>query len=116
MKHLYALLIKYAMGAVLLIMILIARTNLTFSYIIIVSIAVTVVSYIIGDLLILPIANNVIATTADALLGAVTIYMFNYVWFNTGISFEDAAIAALALAVGEWFFHKYAYRNVLPDI
>jgi len=42
--------------------------------------------------------------------------MFNYVWFNTGISFEDAAIAALALAVGEWFFHKYAYRNVLPDI
>ena len=115
MKHLYGLLVKYVMVAVLLLMILIVRTNLTFSYIVLISITVTVISYIVGDLLILPITNNIVATFADALLGAATIYMFNYLWFDAGISFADAAIAALAISVGEWFFHKYAYKRVLPN-
>lgn len=115
MKHVYALLIKFVMVAVVLEVILSMLTDLTFSEILYVSATVTVLAYVIGDLLILAASNNTIATIADAGLAAFIIYMFNYIWELREISLSDALIAAVVIGIGEWFFHKYVAKNVFPD-
>jgi hypothetical protein len=115
LKHVTALLIKFAMIAVVLEIVLGIITNLTFSEILYISATVTILAYIIGDLLVLPASNNTVATVADAGLALFTIYAFNYMWNTREISFADALIAAAVLGVGEWFFHKYVASRVFPD-
>lgn len=114
MKHISALLIKFVMCVVVLEIVLRLITNLTFTEILYISAAVTIIAYIIGDLLILRVSNTV-ATVADIGLSLVTIYAFNFIWNTREISFSDALIAAVALGVGEWFFHKYVASNVFPE-
>ncbi|WHH60039.1 DUF2512 family protein [Petroclostridium sp. X23] len=115
MKHINALLIKFMMIAVALEVILMLVTDLSFGAILYIALAVTLIAYVIGDLLILPASNNTVATIADAGLALVTIFMFNYVFRGAYISFADALLAAAVLGVGEWIFHKYVARAVFPE-
>jgi hypothetical protein len=106
MKHVSAILIKYVMVTVVLSIILLYATNLTFSNILMISAVITVAAYLIGDLGILPATNNTFATIADAGLSLVVLLLFNWVYPWADISFFDALLAAVGLAVGEWVFHK----------
>lgn len=115
MKHFTALLIKFIMVTLVLEIILNMLTNLTFTDILYISVSITVLAYIIGDLLILPASNNTVATLADFGLALVTIYMFNYLWDIRYISLYDALVAAAVLGVGEWFFHMYVDNQALPS-
>lgn len=113
-KHLTALAIKYVLTAVVLGVLLPYLTDLTFGEILWVAAAVTVLAYVLGDLMILPMSNNTVATIADAALALATLVAVNYVMPGADISFTDAAIAALVLGVGEWIFHKFVAKGVLP--
>lgn len=113
MKHVTALLIKFVMTTIVLEIVLGMLTNLTFTSVLYIAVAVTILAYIIGDLLILPATNNTVATIADIGLALATIYMFNFLWNTTTISFVNALISAVVIGVGEWFFHKYVSNNVL---
>ncbi|MDF2590017.1 MAG: hypothetical protein K0S41_3858 [Anaerocolumna sp.] len=113
MRHISAILIKFVMVTIVLGITLSVMTNLTFTDILYVSATVTILAYVVGDLLILSITNNVVATIADAALALATIYAFNFIWEFKNISFTDSLITALILGVGEWFFHKYVAKNVL---
>jgi hypothetical protein len=113
MKHVTALLIKFVMIAIVLETVLYMSTELSFTSILYIAVAVTILAYIIGDLLILPATNNTVATVSDAVLALATIYMFNYLWNTRVISFRNALISAAVIGVGEWFFHKYVSNNVL---
>lgn len=115
MKHVYALLIKFLMVAVVLEVILSMLTDLTFSEILYVSATVTILAYIIGDLLILAASNNTVATLSDAVLAAVVIFLFNYMWEARTIPLSAALISAAVLGLGEWLFHKYVAKNVFPN-
>lgn len=115
MKHVYALLIKFVAIAIVLEIILGMLTNLYFMEILYVALAVTLVAYVIGDLLILPISNNTVATLADAGLTVFIIYIFNFVWINSIITFTTALIAGVLVGLTEWIFHKYVYNHVFPD-
>lgn len=115
MKHIFALLVKFVMVVVVLEIILNMLTNLTFTDILIISIAVTVIAYVIGDILILAVSNNTVATVADIALALATIYMFNFLWGIREISFSDALISAAIIGVGELFFHKFVAAKVLPE-
>lgn len=115
MKHVTAILIKFVMVAVVLEIVLNLLSNLTFGSILIIAVAVTALAYIIGDIIILPITNNITATIADIGLALVTIYMFNLIWTARVVYFLDAFAAAVAIGVGEWFFHKYVLNNVFPQ-
>jgi hypothetical protein len=115
MKHISALLIKFAMIAVVLEIVLGFLTDLTFGEILYISLAVTAAAYILGDLLILSVSNNTVATIADAGLALFVIYMFNFVYGDGRISFSDALVSAVVLAVGEWIFHKYVAKSVFPN-
>ncbi|MEG0775543.1 DUF2512 family protein [Clostridium sp.] len=113
MRHITALLIKFVMVTIVLETVLNIFTNLTFGDILYISGTVTILAYIISDILILSMSNNTLATIADIGLALFTIYMFNYIWSIDMISYSDASIAALGLGLGEWFFHKYVEDNVL---
>jgi Protein of unknown function (DUF2512) len=115
MKHIIALLIKFLMVSIVLVTVLSMLTNLTFSDMLYISGTVTILAYVIGDMLILRMSNNIVATIADAGLALFTIYMFNYLWNIQAIDFTDALIAAAILGVGEWFFHKYVANNVFHE-
>lgn len=115
MRHIVALLIKFAMIAVVLVAILSFLTSLYFGDILYIAGTVTLLAYVIGDMLILRMSNNTVASIADAGLALLTIYMFNYIWVIHKISFTDALISGVVIGVGEWFFHKYVANNVFSE-
>ena len=60
----------------------------------------------IGDNVILPTLNNVMATLGDVIIALFTIILFNYLWGTTRLPLTGVVISVIALGVGEWFFHK----------
>lgn len=115
MKHIVALCIKYVMTAVILEVVLMFMSTLSFSKILLISLAVTIIAYVIGDLLILSKSNNTTATICDAVISFITIYAFYYIPTFGSISITNSIVSAVVVAIGEWFFHKYMARSVFPD-
>lgn len=114
MRHLEAVLIKFLMVAVVLELVLLNMSLLSFWRIMIIAAVVTALSYVLGDFLILRRTTNTTATISDIVLSFLFIYMFNFVFFNYVISFAAALVAAVVIGVGEWFFHKFVERMVFP--
>lgn len=115
MKHLGALLVKFIIVAVVLEIVLLSVTALSFTNILVVSLTITLLAYLVGDLAILPKSNNTAATIADMGLSLIVILLFNYVYPGAGISFFDALFASVVLGIGEWVYHKFIAKSVLPD-
>ena len=113
MKHMTALVIKFVIVAVVSEIILGIFTNLNTGEILLVSLTITIVTYIIGDLLILSVFNNTIAAVADAGLCWLIIYLGNYIWPTRSISLLSALSAAVVIGIGEIFLHIYVEKNIL---
>ncbi len=113
MNQIKALLIKFVMIAVILSFVLGLLTDLSFRNILYLSIAVTVIAYVLGDMLLLSVANNTVTTIVDVGIVFLNVYLYNYLIDAELISGWDALLAAVLIGVGEWFFHKYVARNVL---
>jgi uncharacterized membrane protein len=111
MRHVSSLLIKFIIVALVIAVVLNTLTTITLAETMLISAAVTIIAYIIGDLLILPTTNNTVATFADVGLSLLIIYMFNFIWNTIRISFIHALITAAVIGVGEWFFHKYVVTS-----
>jgi len=111
LRHFSAILVKFAMTTIVLEIVLYAFSGLSFWSILGLSLVVTLISYLIGDLVILPATNNLTATIADIILVLVTIYIANFLWYTKELSFFSALIAAVVLGAGEWFFHKLIDRK-----
>ena len=115
MKHFNALLLKFLIVATILEIVLRLLTSMSFASIILIALTLNFVSYAVGDLFILSISNNTIATAADFVLSLVVILLFNIIFVTSEITFVDALIASSALAVCEWMFHKFMARVVLGE-
>jgi hypothetical protein len=115
MKHIGAILLKYVMVAVILEIVLGWLTGNSFTNILVISAAVTVVSYLVGDLLILAKSNNTITTIFDGVVTLIVLLLFNYARGYSILTFTTALISTVVLAVGEIFFHRFVVRNVLPE-
>ncbi len=115
MKHIVAIILKFIVVLVLLEILLSLMTTLSVVQILVISAAVTIISYVVGDLLILPVSNNTVAVLSDAVLAFLTIWLFNYVPYYGGITVGDAIISAIVLGVAEMFFHKYVASTVFPN-
>jgi hypothetical protein len=115
MKHIVALILKLIAALVLLEVMLSLLTVLPMGRIALIALAVTVVSYLVGDLLILAFSNNTAATVCDIVLTFTVIYLFNYWPGFEPISVTAAVICTLILAVAEIFFHRYMVRMVYPN-
>jgi hypothetical protein len=103
------------MVLVLLEILLNLLTPLSVTQILVISAVVTLISYVIGDLLILGVSNNTVSSLCDAVLAFFTIWLFNYAPNYSGITAGDAVICAVVLGVAEILFHKYVAGAVFPD-
>lgn len=113
MKHLTALVVKFVLTAVVTEIILGMYSDLSIREILLVSLAITAITYLISDLLILYVFNNTVAAVADAGLCWMIIYLGNYMWPGRDIPLLSALAAAAVIGIGEVFLHMYVETNIL---
>lgn len=123
MKHLIALAIKFVIITLVLLVILTWAFDVSFMNTLMISLALTALSYAIGDILIFLNAGqpnnqssrNTIATFTDFIMALAVILLIG--WLLTGefaAMVAPALTSALVLSAGEWFFHQYVDRSVVP--
>lgn len=118
MKHIVALLIKYTAISAVLLMILGIFQGISIPRILFISLLITGVAYLIGDLFILPKYGNMVATIADFGLSFVGIWALTYLLKNINLTRNigaSAFFAALLISVAEIFFHIYMKKVVLHE-
>jgi len=115
MKHFYAIIIKFLACLVLLSVVLGLFFGMAFGAVFLISLALGITSYIIGDLLILPKTSNIIATIVDFAMALGIIWLLSYSLYFADNLFFMSLIAAAGTAVFEYFFHKYVKNNVIND-
>lgn len=124
MRHLLALAIKFVMVTIVLLVVLTIGFNVSFVDTLLISLALTALSYAMGDIMIFLNAGkpenqstrNTVATFVDFVMAFMTIWLIG--WLLTGQNFEmvtPALLSALVISGGEWFFHLYVDRSVVPQ-
>lgn len=113
MRHLTALIIKYAMTAVVAQIVLGLYSDLKIVQILLVAVAITAITYLIGDLLILSVFNNTVAAVADVGMCWLIIYLSGYVWPDRTVPLLSALSAAVIIGVGEILLHLYIGRKAI---
>ncbi|QPA32858.1 YndM family protein [Thermaerobacillus caldiproteolyticus] len=114
MRHLIALLIKYVLLATIFLAILPLFFQVSSAELLFFSLLMTLITYTLGDVYMLPRFGNFSATVADFVL------VFIAVWVGIGINrgelttiWSAAFFSSLLVAIGEAVFHAYMDKNVL---
>ncbi|HZG72228.1 MAG TPA: YndM family protein [Chondromyces sp.] len=116
MEHIKALAIKGLMTLAVLFLVLGVGYDVGFGDILTLTLTLGIVSYLLGDLFILPRTNNLFATLADFGLSFLLLWALGDMIIEQNIPLLQAALlSSVAVAVGEWFFHRYMDRNVLDE-
>lgn len=108
MKYALALIIKFVIHLAVLMMILGGFYGITFANILSISLLLTGISFIIGDLIILPNFDNTIAAVADFFLAFIGVWVLGYLLIiesiNLGIS---SFVSAVFITIVEVFLPIY---------
>lgn len=94
-------------------------------WVLIVALAVTILNYFIGDLIVLPKFGNIIAAVGDGLLGAITAFVISLLTGTTQpnninnnqilnlfrTNLLTLIFFAVIIAIAEYFFHKYLTQS-----
>ncbi|KUP39123.1 YndM family protein [Bacillus halotolerans] len=116
MKHIIALASKTALTLALLYVILDRVYHASFLSVLFIAFFLSFVTYLSGDILILPRTSNITASLADFGLSLVILWVFLETQTRNGFSpFAAALIASVFLTVFEYFFHRYLLKNVLDE-
>lgn len=115
MEHVRALIIKVLMIGVITVAVLSMFRGVSPMNSIWLAIIITIVAYIIGDLLILPTYGNLSASIADGIIAFLVTWLTPFVVTRISISVGTALTVGALVGIGEWFFHKYFTRTVLDD-
>ncbi|MCA1053725.1 YndM family protein [Rossellomorea aquimaris] len=113
MRNAKALAIKFIATFVLLFLILVGVEGMTFGEIFLLSMILSVVSYVLGDLILLPRTSNTISALADFGLAFTIVYFLTGGMTGGSTYLIRSIVAALALTVFELFFHRNILRAVL---
>lgn len=70
------------------------------------AITLAIVSYIGGDLFMLPIMGNFVSTIGDLILNAIAFYMISSL-FALSLPFYTILLTSLATCVFEYLFHRF---------
>lgn len=90
-------------------------TALAVVHILLIALAVTLVSYVLIDILLLALTNNIVATLGEAVLAFLTIYIVSC-WINRSfISVSATVVSTVIIAAAGWFFHKYTANAFYPN-
>ncbi|CAM4018184.1 YndM family protein [Mesobacillus thioparans] len=115
MKHLRAIAVKFIASFALLYVILGAMYDMSFTNVLLISLLLSVVSYVIGDLFLLQKTNNTIATLADFALAFMIIWVVGESLTYGESLLLPSLISAAGIAIFEYFFHKYVSGRTLEE-
>lgn len=124
MNHVKALIMKFVMIAAVLLIILTLFFNVPFMDTIWISLVLTLVAYVMGDLMIFRKAGdrsdqtkrNAIATVSDIAVAFLVIWLMGDALVGGNVDIViPALISAIVIGGGEWFFHKYLDSSVFPE-
>ncbi|WP_062232312.1 YndM family protein [Fictibacillus sp. FJAT-27399] len=111
MRHIFRIVMKFIAAAVVLGIIDALGYDLGASDILGISAVLAIVSYVVGDLFILRVTNNTVATIADFALAFVILYLL-----IDNMTIEDDVLSAsligsIAITAFEIFFHRLLGRE-----
>ncbi|UQZ33314.1 hypothetical protein C2I18_06920 [Paenibacillus sp. PK3_47] len=107
------LIVKLLVHGVMITALLVALSNATVGYALLAALGIGIVAYLLGDLVILPKTNNIIATVSDAVLVFLSLWVIREAAEWT-LSFGDMLIITLLAGVFEYFFHIWLLRDHDP--
>lgn len=107
MNHLKSILIKFIVYSIIILFVLLFY-GFSMSSLVLLAAFLAVVTYVLGDIFVLPLRGNWIATLSDAAL----IFLGVLIWTvpSYGLYFSLLAGALFIAAIGavcEWFLHIY---------
>jgi uncharacterized BrkB/YihY/UPF0761 family membrane protein len=116
MKHFRAMLVKFVVSFAMLFVILGIGFDVSFQNIVLISLILGVVSYLVGDLFLLPRTNNTVSTLADLGLAFAVIWIIlDNISNNVTSIFWATLLASIGVALFEYFFHKYMAKSILNE-
>lgn len=114
MKHIAALIIKYLFVATATSLVFTGVLGIETGPSLWVALVLTLALYLLGDLTILPAFGDRAATITDAGVALVLTWLAPLYSRVAPIPFATALAVAVLIGIGEYFFHNYIRRNVLP--
>ncbi|WP_067724783.1 YndM family protein [Oceanobacillus damuensis] len=116
MRHLKALGIKFVITSIVLFSILPIFLTAGLGEILFMSILLTGIAYLIGDLFLLSRFGYFIAAAADFALVTLSVWILSIVFIGNGPSILAAALSTgFGIAISEAIFHIYMKEKVLTD-
>lgn len=116
MSHLKALGIKFIIITVIVMSLFSIFNFAVFDNLILISLITTVVTYLLGDMLLLRHLGNVIATISDFALSFFLYWMLGSLFFGmTGTIALTSLAAAFFTTVTEPFIHEYIQNQVFSE-
>ncbi|MGP4060663.1 YndM family protein [Halobacillus sp. H74] len=115
MEHIKLLAIKFFVTLAFLYIVLGAGYDMAFGNVFLITMVVSLLSYVVGDMIIMPRTNNTIATISDFVLAFVIIYFMSDALTVGGDLFTASLISSVGLAVFEYMFHKYVRSELEED-
>lgn len=113
MKHIMALLVKFAAVGTVLFSILGAFEYASLARILLITVITTAVAYFVGDLLLLPRFGNMKALMADFGLSFATVWVLSYMFIGPARFLTLATFfAALGITATEILFHMFMKKFV----
>ncbi|MFC6463773.1 DUF2512 family protein [Marinilactibacillus sp. GCM10026970] len=115
MKHLKAIVIKSIAIILISWIVLSLIWNIPLMHAVIGGAIVSLMIYVIGDLLVLRKIGNIVATVVD--MGGALAILWGYLYLALGESyFLESLVASAGIAIFEWFFHSWLLKShVVPD-
>ncbi|MDL4839359.1 YndM family protein [Aquibacillus rhizosphaerae] len=114
MKHIKAIGIKFIVISIVLFSILASFYTATLTDILLLSVLITGVAYVVGDLYILPRFGNLVATTADFGLSFFAIWVLSNLLFLADYGVVTASFfSAVLISSSEALFHIYMQNKIL---
>lgn len=112
MRHVTALLIKWAYIEAVALAVLVPMTGATFGQATLVALATTLLLYAAGDLMVLPALGNMSAVVGDFGLALLTVWGAPF-YAGVAVGFGSALAAAAIIAAIEYLFHQYVLSSVI---
>ncbi|HHU55958.1 MAG TPA: DUF2512 family protein [Acholeplasmataceae bacterium] len=78
-----------------------------FVQIVLFSVVVTVINYLIGDMIILRRFGNVIAAIADGIIAMIIAYVFEFLSDDFNVTFGAVLVFGILIAISEYVLHKF---------
>ncbi|WP_274363412.1 DUF2512 family protein [Paenibacillus thermotolerans] len=108
------LVVKFLVNGIVTVPLLLWLSGANLWEAIVASLALSITAYVIGDMMVLRIANNVVAAAAD--FGLAYIFLLGAeLMMDWDLSYADLFWISLAVGVVELWYHRYFEHVVLKE-